>query len=289
MATRIQRSALLVSASAPRRPALGTDRGQDARGQVGDRRARASAGAGGAAPRRRGRSARQSVQPARWAYTVASSQPGSSPSRRAEIAWRICIQVIRGSRPPGSGGSPSIVGRSGRADAAVPRRSRRRSHRAPPRRPRQPGRRLAPGRATWSGATTPTTSPRTRSSGRGGRCPRSGAIPAPAPGSSRSPGAPAPTRCAATSVAVASPTGWRAAAAAEPRRRDRPGRRARGRGVGRRPPRRPARRLRAHPGRRVLLRGGGGGVRRADRHHPLARRPRPRAAASRRCAASETG
>ena len=55
-------------------------------------------------------------------------------------------------------------------------------------------------------------------------------------------------------------------------------------GAGRRAARRPARRVRAHPGGRVLLRGGGGGLRRAHRHDPVAGGAGPRAPASTRCA-----
>ena len=83
---------------------FGTDRGEDARGEVGDRG--------------RGREPDAAVQPLGVVGEPAAVgapgevgvdrrlvEPGSSPSSRAEIAWRICMQVIRGSRRSGSGGS----------------------------------------------------------------------------------------------------------------------------------------------------------------------------------------
>ena len=99
----------------------------------------------------------------------------------------------------------SIVGRRGRAHAAVPRRARRRPHRAPPRRSARARPTCGALPITSWVPTTPTTSPRTPSCGRGRRCPPSGATPAPGPGSSRSPAGRAPTRCGATCAAGAWP------------------------------------------------------------------------------------
>ena len=187
--------------------------------------------------------------------------------------------------PGGSGGSPSIVGRSGRADAAVPRRTRRRPHRAPARGARRARPTCGASPATSWVRTRPTTSPRTRSSARGGRCRRSGATRAPAPGCSRSPAGPAPTRCGATCAGGGSPSGPSSAARAARTRHDRrPERRARGRGAGRRAPARPARRVRAHPDGRVLLRGGGRGLRRPGRAPSGRGSPGPASTWSRRCA-----
>ena len=138
---------------------------------------------------------------------MASSSPGSSPSSRAEIAWRICRQVIRRSRPRSSGSSPvSSVGvdeltrlflaardgdrtallhavRAGEAD--VWRLARHL---------------VGPDEA--DDVTQDTFVAR-----RGGRCRSSGATPAPAPGCCRSPGGRAPTRCDARCAVDGSPTG----------------------------------------------------------------------------------
>ena len=129
---------------------------------------------------------------------MASSRPGSSPSSRAEIAWRICMQVIRGSRPRRFEEFPSIVGRGGRADAAVPRRTRRRPHRPAARGARQPGRRVAPRPPPGGPGRRRRRHPGHVRARRGRRSRRSGATRAPAPGCSRSPAGRAPTRCAAT-------------------------------------------------------------------------------------------
>ena len=212
--------------------------------------------------------------------------PGSSPSRRAEMAWRICMQVIPVSRLGGSRSSPSIVGRGGRADAAVPGRPRRRPHGPLPCGAGQPGRRVAAGRPSRGPDDADDVTQdtfvrawRALPAFRGDSSARTWLL------------AIARRACAdAVRRNVRRRRLHRRVEAARRRRprRDRRSHRHRTTCTPRRRSTRPAGRVRAHPGGRVLLRGGGLDLRRTGRHHPLARRARARAACS-RPARAETG
>ena len=119
---------------------------------------------------------------------------------------------------------------------------------------------------SWA-ATTPTTSPRTCSSGPTGHCPAFGPRRAAGPGCSRSPAARAPTSSAGPGAGAGSRTGSHAHhdGAVDPGRR----RRARSRPAGRRARRGSPRRVRPHPDARVLVRRGRRDLRHRSRHHPL--------------------
>ena len=160
------------------------------------------------APRRRARSRGSRRSPARWrvdAWPRRDRGPRrrAGPRSRGGSACRSYEVVAAEDRRS----SPSIVGRSGRADAAVPRRTRRRPHRAAPRGPGQPGRRLAP--------RLPPRGPRRRRRrhpghvrpGVAGAAGVPGRLERPHLAARRSPAGPAPTRCGARCAGDGSPTG----------------------------------------------------------------------------------
>ena len=97
----------MSSSTAVRR--FGADRGEDAGREVGDRgRGREPHAAGAARSASCGEGAAVGTRREVRVERVGSSRPGSSPSSRAEIAWRICMQVIRGSRLRSSAEFPPV-------------------------------------------------------------------------------------------------------------------------------------------------------------------------------------